>query len=221
MLVRTNNYAVAPHRAQRSADLFDRVWSELWANTHAPRGRYGFPPVTWRRVEDGLRVEAEVPGFGPEDIDITVEDDVLTITGTHLVEADSSAEEGEEGEEVGERRVPAFTRRLRLSEDIDLERVSASVSKGLLQLDLPHRPAAPVRSIEVRQGGSSGRGAPHPRGGGRRVGGYSRLMVRSALPLARTLCLSEVITPSSSMTTVVRSTPSTSLPYIFLVPQAP
>jgi HSP20 family protein len=91
---------------------------------------YGFDI---ERTDDGFRIEVPVAGFRPEDINVTVEDRVLTIEGR------------------GERR--RFARTVTLPDEIDTERIDAHVEHGLLTLVLRVHPKAQPRRIEVRVGG--------------------------------------------------------------------
>ncbi len=82
------------------------------------------------RTEDGYDVEIPVPGFRPEDIDITYQDGVITVSGR------------------SERRT--FTRSLSVPEDIDEERIDASVEHGILTLHLKQLPQRQPRRISIK-----------------------------------------------------------------------
>jgi hypothetical protein len=90
---------------------------------------YGFDI---QRTDQGYRLEIPVPGFRPEDINVTVEDRQLTVEGRN------------------ERR--RFTRAITLPEEVDAERVEANVENGLLMLSLPLHPKAQPRRIDVKVG---------------------------------------------------------------------
>jgi len=81
------------------------------------------------KSEHGYAVELPVPGFGPDQIDVTLEDRVLTITGKT------------------ERR--SFTRALLVPEEIDAETIGAKVEHGMLTIALNVHPKAQPRKIEV------------------------------------------------------------------------
>ena len=83
-----------------------------------------------RKTQDGWDVELPVPGFKPEQIDVTVEDRVLTVSGKT------------------ERRT--FQRSILLPEEIDAETIDAKVEHGLLTLGLHLHPKAQPRKIEVK-----------------------------------------------------------------------
>jgi HSP20 family protein len=85
-----------------------------------------------QRTDQGYRVEIPVPGFRPEDINVTVEERQLTVEGR------------------SERR--RFTRAITLPEEVDADRVEANVEHGLLTLNLPVQPRAQPRRIEVKVG---------------------------------------------------------------------
>lgn len=83
-------------------------------------------------TEDGYNVEIPVPGFRPEDIEITFESNTLMVAGK------------------SERRT--FTQMLELPDEIDPQKISAHVEHGLLCLHLSRRPEARPRRIEVTAG---------------------------------------------------------------------
>jgi HSP20 family molecular chaperone IbpA len=82
------------------------------------------------RNDDGYTVELPVPGFRPDQIDVSVQDDTLMISGK------------------GDRR--NFTRSLVLPEEIDADNISAVVDQGMLMLTLRVRPAVQPRRIPVQ-----------------------------------------------------------------------
>jgi HSP20 family molecular chaperone IbpA len=90
---------------------------------------YGFEIA---RAENGYRIELPVPGFRPDQIDVTIEDRVLTI--------------------VGKSEKRTFTRTVVIPEEIDAENIGANVEHGLLSLELHVHPKAQPRKIAV--GGS-------------------------------------------------------------------
>jgi HSP20 family protein len=92
------------------------------------------------RTQDGYVVEIPVPGFTPDQIEVTVQDDTLMVSGK------------------SDRR--SFTRQLILPEEIDPDQISAVVENGLLTLRLPRRPESQPRRIAVQTSSSAQTGAP-------------------------------------------------------------
>jgi HSP20 family protein len=95
-------------------------------------GTYGggfAPSVEVQKTDNGWTVEIPVPGFRPEEIEVTVEDRVLTISGK------------------SERR--SFQRSILLPEEVDPETIEAKVEHGLLALGLHLHPKAQPRKIAI------------------------------------------------------------------------
>lgn len=95
-----------------------------------------------------VTVRAELPGVKPEDIDVQVTGDVLTIAG----EKRQGSEESHENWYRAERRFGQFRRSVRLPSSVDAGRVSAEYEQGVLVVHLPRSAAARSRRIEVRGG---------------------------------------------------------------------
>jgi HSP20 family molecular chaperone IbpA len=81
------------------------------------------------RTQDGYDVEIPIPGFRPEDIDVTYQDGVVTVSGR------------------SERRT--FTRSLTVPDDIDEEKIEANVEHGVLTLRLRQLPQRAPRRISI------------------------------------------------------------------------
>lgn len=108
--------------------------------------RLYLPPVDIYSAEDGIVILADMPGVDERNVDITVEKNVLTISG--FVTTDVPAPEGYEltYHEYG---IGDFQRSFTLSDEVDSNGIEASLSKGVLRLDLPKAPEAKARKISV------------------------------------------------------------------------
>jgi HSP20 family protein len=106
------------------------------------------PALDMHESDDKLTVEVEVPGLDAKDIDISLEDDTLRIKG----ERKFANEVKEENYHRIERAYGYFERNIPLPRKVDEEKVAASVSEGVLRIELPK--AAEVKpkqiSIEVK-----------------------------------------------------------------------
>jgi HSP20 family protein len=93
------------------------------------------PPIEIVEKNGALLVTAELPGLEAKDVDISVEDDVLTISG----EKHEEKKEGEEGTQyyLWERRYGSFRRSFTLPSAVDAEKITANFAKGLLTITLP------------------------------------------------------------------------------------
>lgn len=119
----------------------DQVFDEVFGSYAAPTF-----PVDVRQEGDDWLIEAELPGLAKEDIDITVEDGVLTIAG----EFNKTNEKKETGYHLCERRYGKFSRSFKLPSTADGEQVHASLTNGILTLRIPTKAEAKPRRIEVK-----------------------------------------------------------------------
>lgn len=96
---------------------------------------------------DEIRAMMEVPGLRPEDVDITIDNGVLTIAGEKKVTLEN---EEESTYRVSERRFGRFQRSFTLPRNIEADQVSADYDHGVLTVRLPKKEEARPRRIEVR-----------------------------------------------------------------------
>ncbi len=98
-------------------------------------------------VEEKSRfvLRADVPGVKPTDIDINMEDGVLSISGQRTEESSDDAE----GARRIERRSGRFHRRFSLPEAADADAISAKTDNGILEVDIPKQPEVKARRITV------------------------------------------------------------------------
>jgi HSP20 family protein len=95
--------------------------------------------------DNHLFVEAEVPGVKPEQLDVTVVGNELTIKGQRPEELT-----GDAAFHRRERGQGAFTRIIRLSSEVNADQVQAALNDGVLLLTLPKAEAAKPRKIQVK-----------------------------------------------------------------------
>jgi HSP20 family protein len=103
------------------------------------------PPVDVYEDEHNLVLKLEVPGVSEEDLNVSVENNTLTVQGERKFEK----EEKEENFHRIERRYGSFVRTFRLPNTVDAERVDASYDKGILKITLAKRAEAKPRQIKV------------------------------------------------------------------------
>jgi len=113
---------------------------------------FGSGPSTWvppvdiyQNGDQELVLKAELPDMSREDIDITVENYVLTIKGEKKLSGDVKDEQFHHVE----RRYGAFTRSFSLPRTVDASKVSAEYRNGVLTVKLPLREEAKPRQIKV------------------------------------------------------------------------
>ncbi len=105
--------------------------------------RFLVPAVDIYETEDALHVIADVPGVREEDLDIRVEDRVLTISGKPSLVT---------GEDLlmQEFELMPYFRQFRLGDDVDQEKIEARLQHGVLTLRLPKADQAKPKKIKVQ-----------------------------------------------------------------------
>lgn len=107
-------------------------------------------PADVRETDDAIEYAIEIPGMRADDIDLTVEKDVLTISGEKKFERDEGREEG--GYHVTERRYGRFERSFRVPANVSAEEVTARYENGVLMVRLPRTEESRPRRIRVESG---------------------------------------------------------------------
>ncbi|HEX6511359.1 MAG TPA: Hsp20/alpha crystallin family protein [Chloroflexota bacterium] len=117
-----------------------------------PGGEALSMPIDMAETEDHYTIQASLPGLKPEDVKISIQNNVLTIEGER-----KSQREQKEGERriLSEHRFGKVTRSFSLPTPVDSERAQADFEHGVLRLTLPKAEAAKPKQIRV-QGGVSG-----------------------------------------------------------------
>ncbi|HLF76159.1 MAG TPA: Hsp20/alpha crystallin family protein [Dehalococcoidia bacterium] len=130
--------------------LFDEGFSRPWRLLpNETSSESGFA-VEVSETESDIEVKAALPGIRPEDVDITVANDVLTIKAEHKYETEDKKRDYYRRE----LRYGAFHRSMSLPVSVDADKAEASFENGLLKLRLPKAEALRPRQIKVTNGAS-------------------------------------------------------------------
>jgi HSP20 family protein len=133
--------SLSPFESLRSEidRLFDDFTPAFW---HRPFGRLSFekafpaistPAVDLVEKEKGYEITAELPGIEPKDLEVKVADGTLTIKG----EKQETKEEKDKEYHLSERRYGSFQRAFQLPQSVDVSKIEASFTNGLLTVTLP------------------------------------------------------------------------------------
>ena len=122
----------------------DEAFSSTWNDS-----RVWVPAIDVVEKKDAYQMYAELPGVDPSQIDISFEQNVLTIRGAKRPSIEAS-DEGELRVYAAERVTGAFERSIRLPEFVDGEHIIAEFNNGLLIVSVPKAQAAQPRRIEIR-----------------------------------------------------------------------
>jgi len=123
--------------------VFGRAYGE-----NAEGERTWAPPIDIYETADAYKVVAELPGFTPDQVDVTVNEGTLTIKG----ERKFYEETNEENFHRIERRFGAFQRLVSLPQQVQADKVEAGFENGVLTVSIPKAELVKPRKIEIRAG---------------------------------------------------------------------
>ena len=106
------------------------------------------PAVDISERKDAYLVAVELPGVKPDEVEITLEDGLLTIQGERHFAHDSA----EERMHRAERHYGAFRRSITLPSHVEADKIEASTQDGVLQIMVPKAPDVQAKRIQVRAG---------------------------------------------------------------------
>jgi len=145
-------YYPAVWRARRAPvawnDVFGR-FDRIFDSNDGNRLSLQWSPVTdVREDEDGLHVAVELPGMNTDDVAVSVENGILSISGEkkQVTEEDDSEAIGH----LAERRYGSFERTFRLPRGVDSDKVKAQFNNGLLNIEIPKSEKAKKKQIEIK-----------------------------------------------------------------------
>ena len=124
----------------------DRIATSRFGSTNGEQSVADWvPAVDIVEEKDRFVLRADVPGVDPKDIDVSMDNGVLSISGERHNESESQ----EEGVKRIERFTGRFYRRFTLPDTADPEQISARSEKGILEVSIPKRPEVQARRIAV------------------------------------------------------------------------
>lgn len=127
-------------------EAMNQLMEESYVRPDATRGGTSFvPALDVSETQDAFLVEAAVPGLKPEDLEITVENSVLTIKGE--TRQDSAAKE--RNFHRIERRFGSFQRTIGLPKSVQADAIKATLEQGVLKLEIPKAEEIKPRKISV------------------------------------------------------------------------
>ena len=124
--------------------VFDDFWGESWLAPSREMPARFWPQVDITETEKEIKVSADIPGVEAQDIDVSVEDGMLS-----KGEKKYEREEKEKGQYRMERSYGSFERAIELPAEVDESKAKAEFKQGVLRLTLPKRPGAPSRRKKI------------------------------------------------------------------------
>jgi HSP20 family protein len=129
-------------------EAMNQLMEESYVRPNGTRGQGFVPALDLSETAEGFLVEAAVPGLKPEDVEITVENNVLTIKG----ETRQAKEDKQRSFHRIERRFGSFQRTIALPNTVKPDAIKASLEHGVLRLEIPKAEEVKPRKISVNVG---------------------------------------------------------------------
>lgn len=136
---------------RRMVDAFDRLFQETLPVSYSNLGLLNEPKFPLIDIVDKgvlFEVHAEIPGYTQEELDITVEGDLLTLKG----EKKEKKEEVKESFYCKEILHDSFTRTVSLGEEIKKDGIKALMKDGILTVELPKVEARKIEKVKIEIG---------------------------------------------------------------------
>jgi HSP20 family protein len=127
-------------------DAFNDMLRPYGGETEGVASRSWIPAVDIRETEDSLKLFVDLPGMTKENVNITLENNILSISGERKLEN----EERNDTFHRLERSYGAFTRSFTLAPTVASDRVDASFHDGVLEISLPKAEESKPRRISIK-----------------------------------------------------------------------
>lgn len=146
---RKPRWEMSPRGTQSEFDrLFDQMLSEWWGDGGQPVTETAAYPVDIREDEQSIYVEAELPGFNKDEIEVSLEQGVLSISAEHRAEQEDKEEKGRT--HLRERSYRRIERSFTLPTKVDESDVDARLEEGVLHLTLKKTQSEQPRKISIK-----------------------------------------------------------------------
>ena len=128
--------------------VFDDLFNELYSLPTSFLSKSGVdlsPRIDISETDAAYKIEAELPGINQKEIDVKIDNNILTIKG----KKEDIKEEKEKNYHLRERYYGAFQRSISLPNNIEPEKIKASFENGVLNISVPKNDKRPPKKIEI------------------------------------------------------------------------
>jgi len=130
----------------RMSDAMDRLFENIYGHDWVNSDLLGTPAIDMYQTESEVVLKASLPGLKPDDIQVSVVGDMLTLRG----EAKFDEEKKDIAYQIRERRSGSFSRSIPLSSPVQADKAKAEFENGVLTLTLPKAEEMRPKTITVR-----------------------------------------------------------------------
>lgn len=138
--------------AQEPVNTLQQRVNRLFEEAFLPLGAEPFSIAAWSpscdiyETDNEIVVKAEIPGVKKEDVKLSIQDNVLTLSGERKFEEETK----KENYVRVERGYGSFTRSFTLAPSVDPKKISAEFKDGLLEVKLPKLEGAKPKEVEIK-----------------------------------------------------------------------
>ncbi|MBM3466273.1 MAG: Hsp20/alpha crystallin family protein [Alphaproteobacteria bacterium] len=128
--------------------IFDDLFNELYSLPTSFLSKSGMdlsPRIDISETDSEYKIEAELPGINQKEIDVKIDNNILTIKG----KKEDVKEEKEKNYHLRERYYGAFQRSISLPNNIEPEKIKASFENGVLNISVPKNDKRTPKKIEI------------------------------------------------------------------------
>lgn len=127
-------------------DAMDRIFDDFFTRNQVGYEGYGIVDIDMLQTDNDVVVKASIPGVSPDNINISVTGDTLTLRG----EVDEDQEYKGANYHIRERKYGAFARSILLPSQVVADRAKAEFENGVLKLTLPKADEVKPKTITVK-----------------------------------------------------------------------
>lgn len=128
-------------------DSMDRLFSNIFSQSNEEHGLVASPAIDMKQKDECLEVKVSLPGVSPENVELSVNDNVLTVKA----EVHEEKEEGDEKSvyHLRENTYTSYFREIRLPVEVDADKARADYRNGILKINLPKAEIVKPKSITI------------------------------------------------------------------------
>jgi len=104
------------------------------------------PAVDLYDDEKNIYIKADVAGIDEKNLNVTIQDNIMTVSGERFEEKKESRDRGRV---ISERRMGSFSRSISIPENVKQENIKAELKNGVLTVTLPKEKPAPTKEIKI------------------------------------------------------------------------
>jgi HSP20 family protein len=127
-------------------EAMDQLFDDAFMRPMGQGGLGGIPAIDMYQTKDNVIVKAGLPGLKPEDVQISITANVLSLSG----EFKEESEQKEKAYHLREQRYGSFERSVPLPTDVQTEKASADFENGVLTITLPKSEAVKPKTINIK-----------------------------------------------------------------------